>query len=79
MGRQDLLLSALVVPLLPNSQLAQTPEKVWWVGLLTPNQFGAHIFRQLNLPELARLGFHVPVQGALGICLALQLGHQTWP
>jgi len=57
MRRRDLLLGALAVPLLPPPLLAQTPEKVWRVGLLTPNQFGARVFRQLNLPELARLGF----------------------
>ncbi|MBM1172688.1 ABC transporter substrate-binding protein [Microvirga arabica] len=57
MKRRDLLLSALAVPLLPNPLLAQTPEKVRQVGLLTPNQFGARVFRQLNLPELAKLGF----------------------
>jgi putative tryptophan/tyrosine transport system substrate-binding protein len=57
MRRRDLLLSALAVPLLPTPLLAQTPEKVWRVGLVTPNQFGARTFRQLNLPELARLGF----------------------
>ncbi|MBO1906806.1 ABC transporter substrate-binding protein [Microvirga sp. 3-52] len=57
MRRRDLLLSALAVPLLPTPLLAQTPEKVWRVGLLTPNQAPARLFRQLNLPELARLGF----------------------
>jgi putative ABC transport system substrate-binding protein len=57
MRRRDLLLSALAVPLLPSPLLAQTPKKVWRVGLLTPNQFGARTFRQFNLPELARLGF----------------------
>ena len=57
MRRRDLLLNVLVVPLLASPLLAQTPEKVWRVGLLTPNQFGARTFRQLNLPELAKLGF----------------------
>jgi putative ABC transport system substrate-binding protein len=56
MRRRDLL-SALAAALLPTPLLAQTPEKVWRVGLLTPNQFGARVFHQLNLPELAKLGF----------------------
>jgi hypothetical protein len=30
------MLGALAVPLLPTPLLAQTPEKVWRVGLLTP-------------------------------------------
>ncbi|WP_162820702.1 ABC transporter substrate-binding protein [Microvirga calopogonii] len=51
------MLSALAISLLPTPLLAQTPEKVWRVGLVTPNQFGARTFRRLNLPELARLGF----------------------
>jgi putative ABC transport system substrate-binding protein len=37
--------------------LAQTPERVWRVGLLTPNQFSERTMRQFNLPELAKLGF----------------------
>jgi len=57
MRRRDLLLSALAVPPLPTPLFAQVPEKLWRVGLLTPNQFAARIFRQLNLPELAKLGF----------------------
>jgi putative ABC transport system substrate-binding protein len=57
MRRRDLLIGALVVPLLSTSLLAPTPERVWRVGLLTPNQLGARNLRQLNLPELARLGF----------------------
>jgi putative tryptophan/tyrosine transport system substrate-binding protein len=57
MRRRDLLLSALAVSLLPTPLLAQTPEKVWRVGLLTGNQLGARSLRQLNLPELAKLGF----------------------
>ncbi len=57
MRRRDLLLSAFAVSLLPPRLLAQTPEKVWRVGLLTPNRLGAPTLRQLNLPELAKLGF----------------------
>ena len=57
MRRRDLLIGALVVPLIPIPLLAQTPERVWRVGLLTPNQFSIRTFRQLNLPELAKLGF----------------------
>ena len=57
MRRRDFVLSALPVLLLLGSLVAQTPEKVRRVGLLTPNQFAARIFRQLNLPELAKLGF----------------------
>jgi putative ABC transport system substrate-binding protein len=57
MRRRDLLLGAAFVSLLSTPALAQTPERVWRVGLLTPNQFGALNFRRLNLPELARLGF----------------------
>ena len=56
MRRRDLLLAA-AAPLLPTPPLAQTPERVWRVGVLTPNQFGARTIRQLNLPELAKLGF----------------------
>ena len=50
------MLGVLFVPLLSTPALAQTPERVRRVGLLTPNQFGERNFRQLNLPELARLG-----------------------
>jgi len=57
MRRRDLLLGAFGVPLLPASTLAQTPEKVWKIGLLTGNQLGIRNLRQLNLPELAKLGF----------------------
>jgi putative tryptophan/tyrosine transport system substrate-binding protein len=57
MRRRDLLLGAAFVSLLSTPALAQTPERVWRVGLLPPNQFGALNFRRLNLPELARLGF----------------------
>ena len=47
----------LFVPLFLPPALAQTPDKVWRVGLLTPNQLGARTMRQFNLPELAKLGF----------------------
>jgi putative ABC transport system substrate-binding protein len=57
MRRRDLLLAGFVAPTLSTPLLAQTPERVWRVGLLTPNQFAARTFRQLILPELARLGF----------------------
>jgi len=62
MRRRDLLIGALNVPLQPIPLLAQTPERVWRVGLLTPNQFSIRTFRQLNLPELAKPGF---VEGAI--------------
>jgi putative ABC transport system substrate-binding protein len=57
MRRRDLLLAGLVAPLLSTPPLAQTAEKVWRVGLLTPNQLGVRSLRQLNLPELEKLGF----------------------
>jgi putative tryptophan/tyrosine transport system substrate-binding protein len=57
MRRRDLLLTALVVPLLPTPTRAQVQEKVWRVSVLTPNRFGASTIRQFTLPELARLGF----------------------
>jgi putative ABC transport system substrate-binding protein len=57
MKRRDLLLIALVVPLLPTPTPAQTQEKVWRVNVLTPNRFGESTIRQFTLPELARLGF----------------------
>ena len=57
MLRRDLLLTALAVPLLSAPVLAQAPDRVWRVSVLTPNQFGASTIRQFTLPELARLGF----------------------
>ena len=57
MRRRDLLLGALFVPLLSTPALAQTPERVWRVSVLTQNQFGASTIRQITLPELAKLGF----------------------
>ena len=56
MRRRDLLLGAAFVSLRSTPALAQTPERVWRVGLLAPNQFGARNFRQLP-PELSHLGF----------------------
>jgi putative ABC transport system substrate-binding protein len=57
MRRRDLLLSVLVFPLLSTPVLAQAPERVWRVGLLTPIRPVVDAFRQFTLPELARLGF----------------------
>ncbi len=57
MRRRDLLLTAVAILWLSAPVRAQMPEKVWRIGLLTPNQFAARTFRQLNLPELAKLGF----------------------
>ena len=57
MRRRDLLLTAFILPLIPTSALAQSSERVWRVGLLTPSQLGERAMRQFNLPELARLGF----------------------
>jgi putative ABC transport system substrate-binding protein len=57
MRRRDLLLTAIVVPLLPTPIRARTQEKVWRVSVLTPNRFGENTIRQFTLPELARLGF----------------------
>ena len=57
MRRRDLLLSALVVPLLPYS----APRADAGEGLAgrpaDPQPVGARTLRQLNLPELAKLGF----------------------
>jgi hypothetical protein len=57
MRRRDLLLSALVFPLLSTPVRAQAPERVWRVGVLTPTRPVVDLFRQFTLPELARLGF----------------------
>src|SRR5688500_17856088 len=57
MRRRDLLLTALATPLFPTPVTPQTPEKVWRVSALTPNQFGASTIQQMTLPELAKLGF----------------------
>ena len=71
MRRRDLLLSALAFPLLSTPVLAQAPERVWRVGLLTPTRPVVDLFRQFTLPELARLGF---VEGRN---LALRLGRTS--
>jgi putative tryptophan/tyrosine transport system substrate-binding protein len=62
MRRRDYLLMAIaLVPIaslsISGPALAQAPEKVWRVSVLTPNQFGASTIREITLPELARLGF----------------------
>ena len=57
MRRRDLLLIAFAAPLFPAPAPAQTPERVWRLSVLTPNQFGASTIRQVTLPELTKLGF----------------------
>jgi putative ABC transport system substrate-binding protein len=57
MNRRDLLLKTLFILPLVTPALAQTPERVWRLSVLTPNRFGESTIRQLTLPELARLGF----------------------
>jgi putative ABC transport system substrate-binding protein len=57
MRRRDLLLTAVAVPWLSAPVMAQAPERVWRVGVLTPSQSGESTIRQFTLPELAKLGF----------------------
>src|SRR5918998_677219 len=57
MKRRDLLLTAVAVPWLTAPVMAQAPERVWQVGVLTPSQSGERTIRQFTLPELAKLGF----------------------
>src|SRR5918993_1423704 len=57
MRRRDLLLTVLAVLWFSVPVMAQAPEKVWRVGVLTPSQSGERTIRQFTLPELAKLGF----------------------
>ena len=57
MRRRDLLLTAVAIPWLSAPVMAQAPERVWRVGVLTPSQSGESTIRQFTLPELAKLGF----------------------
>ena len=60
MRRRDLLLRALAVPLLPTPLLAQTPEKVWRVGLAASTRLlmktGLHATGRPG-PRLNRIDF----------------------
>ena len=53
MRRRDLLLTAVAARWLSAPVMAQAPEKVWRVGVLTPSRSGERTIRQFTLPELA--------------------------
>src|SRR5918993_3549315 len=57
MRRRDFLLTAMAVLWLTAPVIAQTAERVWRIGVLTPSQTGERTIRQFTLPELAKLGF----------------------
>jgi putative ABC transport system substrate-binding protein len=57
MRRRDFLLGTIASPAIPMLALAQAPEKVWRVGILTTTQTSINTIRQVTLAELARLGF----------------------
>ena len=55
--RRQMLFAGAGGALLPSMALAQTPEKVRRVAVISPSQSSADEIRTVVLPELAKMGF----------------------
>src|SRR6476646_3369872 len=59
MNRRELLAAVLCGALLPSLASAQEPGRVYRVAVISPAEGAVGMIRDLQMPELARLGFVV--------------------
>ena len=59
MDRRQFLIAVPCGALLPSSASAQEPGRVYRMAVISPGEAAGGMFRNLQLPELARLGFVV--------------------